>query len=176
MLLGVLSSKPSPTPPPRPRDEVGKPNEMEAPLPEGLHGIIADVNRRTEDIHKRIAVVQNDVSNLNSRVSSVETQMGSVSTHLATLVTEARNTNVLLQSNIDQRQRLEDHRMKLELEDREWRHKMDSARLKQEQEDSGVARNFRKELWETFRQPLGTFIIGFVAWLLYTYLYVPPTP
>lgn len=144
--------------------------------PEGLHGILADVNRRTEDIHKRMAVVQNDVSNLNTRVSNVENQMGAVGTHLATLVSEARNTNVLLQSNIDQRQRLEDHRMKLELEDREWRHRMDSARLKQEQEDSGVARNFRKELWETFRQPLGTFVIALAAWLAYTYLYVPPAP
>jgi chromosome segregation ATPase len=158
---------------------MGKPNPDPQdcpPVNEGLHAIMADVNRRTEDIHKRIAVVQNDVSNLNTRVTSVETQMGTVSTHLATLVTEAKNTNVLLQNNIDQRQRLEDHRMKLELEDREWRHKMESARLKQEQEENGLSRNFRKELWETFRQPFGTLVLGVAAWLIYTYFNVPPTP
>jgi len=151
-------------------------DEKEAKVAEGWQALVQDVNRRTEDIHKRIAVVQNDVQNLNVRVTSVETQMGTVSTHLATLVTEAKNTNVLLQSNIDQRQRLEDHRMKLELEDREWRHKMDAARLKQEQEESGLSRNLRKELWETFRQPLGTLVLGVAAWLTYTYFNVPPTP
>lgn len=151
------------------------PDGKEKPVSD-LHAIVADVNRRTEDIHKRIAVVQNDVSNLNTRVSNVETQMGTVSTHLATLVSEAKNTNVLLQNNIDQRQQLETHRMALELEDREWRHKMEAARLKQEQEDKGLARNFRKELWETFRQPLGTLVLGVAAWLVYTYLNVPSAP
>jgi hypothetical protein len=152
------------------------PDSQECPVNEGLHAILVDVNRRTEDIHKRIAVVQNDVSNLNTRVTGVETQMGTASTHLATLITEAKNTNVLLQTNIDQRQRLEEHRMAMEIEDREWRHKLESARLRQDQEDKGLARNFRKELWETFRQPLGTLVLGVAAWLSYTYFGAPPTP
>jgi hypothetical protein len=126
---------------------------------DGAHNLLQGMNWRTEEIHKRLALVQSDVTNITTRVAGLEGHVSSLQANLHALVTESRNTNKLLKESMEQRQRLEDHRMQMELEDRDWRRKQEEAKIQKEKENGVIARAFVRDAWDVFKGPLANILV-----------------
>jgi hypothetical protein len=143
------------------------------PVADNTHNLLQGMNWRTEAIHKRLALVQNDVTNITTRVAGLEGHVSSLQTNLHALVTESRNTNKLLKESMEQRQRLEEHRMQLELEDRDWRRKQEEVKIQKEQEDGVMTRAFIRDAWDVFKSPLANILVFILIYLVATATGVP---
>jgi len=115
----------------------------------------------------------------NGRLGELEDEMKSTNAHLDNLVRETVTTNQLLREDMSDRKVAQEHRRKLEDEERDWRRNMETRKLdrKEEIEDDtrGVAKKYMDELWGVFKQPFGYLVAGIIFFLLIKYFAVPPT-
>lgn len=115
----------------------------------------------------------------NGRLGDLEDEMKSTNAHLDNLVRETEVTNQLLREDMEDRKKEQEHRRKVEDEDREWRRTLETRKLdrKEELEDDnrGIAKKYADEAWGVFKQPFGYLVAGIIFWVLIQYFAFPPT-
>lgn len=140
---------------------------------DGIYAAVDEVRRKTEFLHTRVEEVKEQVSSLEARIERLEEQMKATNRHLSTLVTEAKTTNALLREDLDHRKTLDQHRMDMEREEREWRHKVEERSLESHAQTVQFKRTIAHEAWEMFKQPIGMLITAALAWTAWYYFSVP---
>jgi predicted RNase H-like nuclease (RuvC/YqgF family) len=140
---------------------------------DGLYAAVDEVRRKTEFLHTRVEEVKEQVSSLEGRIERLEEQMKASNRHLTTLVTEAKTTNAILREDLDHRKTLDQHRMVMEREEKEWRRKVEERSLETQAQAVQFKRTLAHEAWEMFKQPLGMLITAAVAWAAWHYFTVP---
>jgi len=105
--------------------------------------------------------------------------MSKTNAHLTDLVSETQTTNQLLSADLERTGKVEVRRQKIEDEDRLRRQKREDGEQKRKQKLEDEKRkwlsNGAKEGWSLFKQPLAYLITAAAAWLVYYFLYVPPS-
>jgi chromosome segregation ATPase len=140
---------------------------------DGIHAAVDEVRRKTEFLHTRVEEVKEQVTSLESRIERLEDQMKVSNRHLTTLVTEAKTTNALLREDLDHRKAVDQHRMDMERDDKEWRRKVEDRALKAQSQGAHLKHTLAREAWDTFKPPLAMLITAVVAWAAWRYFTVP---
>jgi predicted nucleic acid-binding Zn-ribbon protein len=140
---------------------------------DGLYAAVDEVRRKTEFLHTRVEEVKEQVSLLESRIERLEEQMKVSNRHLTTLVTEAKTTNAILREDLDHRKALDQHRMSMEREEKEWRRKVEERSLEAQAQSVSFKRGLAHEAWDMFKQPLGMLITAALAWAAWHYFHIP---
>jgi chromosome segregation ATPase len=140
---------------------------------DGIYAAVDEVRRKTEFLHTRVEEVKEQVSSLEARIERLEEQMKATNRHLTTLVTEAKTTNALLREDLDQRKAVNQHRMGMEREEREWRRKVEERSLEAQSQHVQFKRTLANGVWDMFKQPIGMLITAAVAWTAWYYFTVP---
>jgi len=140
---------------------------------DGIYAAVDEVRRKTEFLHTRVEEVKEQVSSLEDRIERLEEQMKASNRHLTTLVTEAKTTNAILREDLDHRKTLDQHRMVMEREEKEWRRKVEERSLETQAQASRFKRTLVQEAWEMFKQPVGMLITAALAWAGWYYFTVP---
>lgn len=140
---------------------------------DGIYAAVDEVRRKTEFLHTRVEEVKEQVSSLENRIERLEEQMKASNKHLTTLVVEAKTTNAILREDLDHRKSLDQHRMVMEREEKEWRRKVEERSLEVQAQNTHFKRTILHEVWDMFKQPLGLLITAAVAWAAWHYFKVP---
>lgn len=140
---------------------------------DGIYAAVDEVRRKTEFLHTRVEEVKEQVSSLEARIERLEEQMKATNRHLSTLVAEAKTTNALLREDLDQRKTVTQHRMNMEREEREWRHKVEERSLETQSQHTKFKHTLANGVWDMFKQPIGMLITAAVAWAAWYYFHVP---
>jgi chromosome segregation ATPase len=143
---------------------------------DGIYAAVDEVRRKTEFLHTRVEEVKEQVSSLEGRIERLEEQMKASNRHLTTLVTEAKTTNAILREDLDHRKSLDQHRMVMEREEKEWRRKVEERSLETQAQNTHFKRTVAHEAWDMFKQPVGMLITAAVAWAAWYYFTVPSAP
>jgi hypothetical protein len=141
-----------------------------------IKGLQREFQALRESNEKEFSKLRED---FNRQLTDLEDEMKSTNAHLDNLVRETVVTNQLLREDMEDRKKAQEHRLKIEGEERDWRRNMETRKLdrKEEIEDDtrGIVKKYTEEFWGVFKQPFGYLIAGIIFWLLIRYFAVPPT-
>jgi len=137
---------------------------------ERLFKIVEESVRADSELKARIEALEVRLENLEhtveDRISTLEGEMGTMNAHLDNIARESSIANEIARQ-----------RAKAEKEEREEKERL--AREAQEAEEARqkdkleMIKRAGKSVWEVLKLPLSTLLTGIVAWLLYSYFYVP---